>query len=150
MSEQLNFDRILSIPFIFLILALILPIVIMRDPSPVIPGPPDYSPILTYFLYGNPFDPILAPRLFIPEVLPFWGILFIVFLQMLARPKFRMKRDMMLNLIVGLLLIAFWSVLVHLIFVIPSPWIAEWYPITPIIALVLVPIYRHQKYEWIE
>jgi hypothetical protein len=135
----------------FLLLALSFPIIVLRDtswpPPPPLPIPTDIDPSDEIYLVGELNAGMIgyAPRL---DVLPFWGLVGLVLLQMRAKPRSRMDYDIWLNLVFGFLILAVWSFFVEILFILPSSWEPEWFPITPIAALVLVPLYRAFRFDW--
>jgi len=139
------------IPILFLLLALIFPIVVLRDPprpspSPV-PLPTDYDSSNEIYLVGELFGGFVS---YIPRsgVLPFWGLVGLVLFQMRTKPRLKLDHDLLMNLILDLLIIAVWSFFVELIFISSSSRIPEWYHLAPIAALVLVPLYRAYRFDW--
>lgn len=151
MNKRKTSRSALSIPILFLLLALSFPIIVLRDvswpPPPPTPIPTDYDSSNEIYLIGELFGGMVTyiPRL---GVLPFWGLVGLVLLQMFVKPRTKMERDIWLNLVFSFLIIAIWSVSVELIFVSPSSRVPDWYPITPIAALILVPIYRVYRFDW--
>ncbi len=147
-------NKIVSlIPFVFLLIALMFPIVVLRDPPssspPPVPLPSDYDSSNEIYLVGELDAGFVSYR---PHsgVLPFWGIVGLVLLQMHMKPRLKLDHDLWINIVLSFLIIAVWSVFVELIFISPSSRIPESYPLVPIAGLVLVPLYRAYKFDWFQ
>jgi hypothetical protein len=98
----------------FLLLALSFPIIVLRDtswpPPPPLPIPTDIDPSDEIYLVGELNAGMIgyAPRL---DVLPFWGLVGLVLLQMRAKPRSRMDYDIWL--LYGLSLLKYYSFFLH-------------------------------------
>jgi hypothetical protein len=134
----------LAIPMIFLIIVINFPIVIFNytGTRPDTP-PPGWSSIRIYYLYGD-YDYFFRLRI-MPQTLPFWAILGIISIQVVGIPhRLQLKYDLLVNLVLGIILTISWMVLVHYIFIVnhTGDWEASSIPLTPIMALIAVPLHR--------
>ena len=146
MTINLRFRPTILIPILFLILALLIPIIILEDPNPPYPPIPDYFTTFEYYLFR--FGGLSGVHS-LPNSLPFLAITGIFLMLMFVEPRLRWEYDLVVNLLVGIAQIFLWSFLVILIFVIPSSWIPSWFPYTPIIGLELVIAYRIIAHYWV-
>jgi len=143
-STNSRLNPMLLIPILFLILALSIPVIFLRDPNPMYPPIPDYFSSVEYYLFRNYS---LAGNS-IGMTYPLVALVGITLLQMFVKPKMKWQYDLALNLVISVSIIVLWSSLVYLIFIAPSNWIPTWFPTTPILGLEFVLAYRILAHHW--
>jgi hypothetical protein len=137
-----KFKQIL-IPIIFLVIAINIPLIIFINPAsqPDIP-PPSWSSIWIYYLHGD-YDYFFRLRI-TPQTLPLWVILGLFLIQMGFPHRLKLRYDLLFNLFLGIIFTLSWMLLVHYIFIMnySGTWTMYSFPLTPLLALFVVPMYR--------
>jgi len=79
-----------------------------------------------------------------PQTLPFWIILGIILIQMTIPHRLELKKEILTNLVIGIILIVSWVLLMDYFYIsnYTGTWEAFAVPLTPILALIAVPIQR--------
>ncbi|MGQ4912395.1 MAG: hypothetical protein ACP6KW_09525 [Candidatus Thorarchaeota archaeon] len=131
----------LSMALLFIVIAMVIPIATIDwGESNVYPLPPGWSRFLTYYLASD-YDYFYRFRI-LPLSYPFWMIVVITALLILAPRYSSLAKDLGISLLLSLYGVVAWELFVQFNFMYRSSYPVLHFPLTPLIGLGFVLISR--------